>query len=426
MTTFDVLATGGIVCFVLVVIMLVVSSRLPSSVKQLLCIGIVLRLVGSVLRYEVIYKFYGGRADAVGYFREGWEYAAKLRQFDFSPILQMAEARGTWWGTNFLRVISGSILAIIGPSMLAEFMIFGLLSFVGLLGFAFAFRHAYPEVPWVNYLRWIWLFPSLWFWPASVGKEAILLLGLGIAVMGFVGKRDRIRWSTLLAGLAIVFVIRPQLLGIILVALVVSQLFSFTGRWTFSKVVQTIVLSAIVLVGLRYSMQLIGIEEEGWEGIESYVANEPARRSGGTKTVVDPVAIGLQGVPLAVLNVFLRPFPWEASSPTVLISSLEVVALVAIVLARRRNLLRSLRYWRSDRFLRLALAFIVIYPIALGMVATNVGLLARQRIFLYPFVFLLLEARPRQIERPRNMPEHKRRLFPRGGVVGGVLDRTGA
>lgn len=421
MTTFDLLGIVAIVGFVFIVIMLVMSSRLPSSVKLIICIGIVLRVVGSVLRYEVLYEFYGGRGDAVQYFREGWDYAVKLREIDFSPILQIGEVKGPWWGTNFLTLISGCILAIIGPSMLSEFMVFALLSFVGLLGFGVAFHRAYPDVPWVNYLRWIWLFPSLWFWPASVGKEAILLLGLGVAVMGFVGRRERIQWFPLLAGLAIVLVIRAQLLGIVLVAMVVSQWFSFAGRWSFSRAIQTVALSAIVLVALNYSMQLVGIEQEGWEGIESYVENEPARRSGGNKTTVAPVAISLRGAPLAALNVYLRPFLWEATSLPVAISSLEVVALMGIILARRRNLYGSLRYWRSDRIVRLALAFMIIYPIALGMVATNVGLLARQRIFLFPFVFLLLEARPRpRGERARNIPESKHRL-----LRGVALDRTG-
>jgi hypothetical protein len=107
--------------------------------------------------------------------------------------------------------------------------------------------------------------------------------------------------------------------------------------------------------------------------------------------LVDP---SLKGVPVAVINVLFRPVPWEATNSMVLISSMEIVFLWALVLARRKSLSRSLSHWRSDRFLRLALCFLVIYSVALGMMVINLGILARQRIFLYPFLFLLLEARP--------------------------------
>ena len=41
-----------------------------------------------------------------------------------------------------------------------------------------AFRRTYPELPPERYGAWVFLFPSLWFWSAALGKDALLLCGV--------------------------------------------------------------------------------------------------------------------------------------------------------------------------------------------------------------------------------------------------------
>jgi hypothetical protein len=76
----------------------------------------------------------------------------------------------------------------------------------------------------------------------------------------------------------------------------------------------------------------------------------------------------------------------------VLLASLEILGLWLLVVFRHRQLLKVLKNWRSDRLVRLAIVFIVLYAIPLGTLLVNVGIIARQRVFLFPFMFLLLEA----------------------------------
>jgi hypothetical protein len=38
--------------------------------------------------------------------------------------------------------------------------------------------------------------------------------------------------------------------------------------------------------------------------------------------------------------------------------------------------------------------FVVLYAVALGLMLTNLGIIARQRIFLFPFLFVLLQGVP--------------------------------
>lgn len=377
-----------VLAFVFLIGGLASASRLPSAVKALVWLALGLRVVGAGARFLVLQNYYGA-GDATGYFGKGWLFADSFRRLDFAPLTQ----GGAWYGTEFVRSVSGAVLFFIGPAMFAEFVVFALFSFAGLVGFAYAFRRAYPTAPMSRYLVWIWVFPSLWFWPSSIGKEALLLMGLGMAVMGFVGRGRRINWPFFIAGLVLMFGVRPQVAAVFFVAVIASQWFSFEGRWTGRKLMQAVFLLVIGLIFISYAMRSVGLEDFDVEGIQEYVEGDKAREitRGTSVGVVNP---GLKGIPMAVFNVLARPLPWEASNPLVLISSLEVLSLWTIVFLRRRNLARSLRYWRSDRMLRLSIAFVLMYSASLGMMLFNVGIIARQRIFLFPFLFLLLEAEP--------------------------------
>jgi hypothetical protein len=386
---------------------LVSVSRLPRTVKALIWLGLGFRVVGSFARFQVLQLFYGA-GDATGYFGKGLVFAQSFRQLDFAPITQGKE----WYGTEFVRSVSGLVLAIIGPSMFAEYIVFSIFAFIGLVGFAVAFRRSYPTTAVSRYLLLIWLFPSLWFWPSSIGKEALILMGLGIAVMGFVGQGKRINLPILILGSCIMFAVRPQVLAVFMVSVIVAQWLSFEGRWTSSRLVQGGLLLVVGLVGLSYTMQTIGIEEMDVEGIVEYVEGDKSRRTTGGSSV-EAVGTGVKDLPLAAVNILFRPLPWEARNPMVLLSSLEVVALWVIVFMRRRNLVRSLRDWRTDRLLRLAIAFVVIYSVALGLMLVNIGIIARQRIFLFPFLFILLEALP-----------HPKRAKVSSGGVGAWQDET--
>lgn len=391
-TASDWISLALVLAMVFMVGGLVITSRLPRLVKWVVCLGLTFRVLGSIARYQVLFLFYDGVGDSRGYYGKGLLLADSFRQFDFSSLFETS-IRGSD-GTQFVRFVSGFVLTIIGSSMFTEFVVFSLFGFVGLAAFGWAFHRAYPNTRTHRYLIWIWLFPSLWYWPSSVGKEALVVMGLGIAVMGFVGRYGRIQWLALIGGSALTFAVRPQVTAVLLLSIMLAQWLAFDGRWTSGKLARGALILVIGLVGARYSMQRVGLEEFDIEGVQTYVETDKARETTGG-TSVDPVSVGITGIPMAAVNVLFRPLPWEISNSMVLLSSLEIMTFWAIVFSRRRNLMRSLRYWRSDRFLRLSLAFILLYSVGLGLMIVNIGILARQRIFLFPFVFLLIEADPR-------------------------------
>lgn len=394
MTLLDWLGIAALTAAMLLAAVLLGGMRLERRLKQLLLGALALRVVGAVLYFSVATRVYG-RGDYLMYLERGGGYADRLRHLDFSMFVDQSEwFAHTWWGTQFVSFPVGIIGALLGPSVIAQFIVFGLISFAGLLCFGVAFHRTHPEVAARRYLRWVLLFPALWFWPSAPGKEALVLLGAGLVVLGYCGRRERVSWPTLAAGLLLVFAVRPQVTMVFLAALVVAQWAGADRGWTPGRIAQGVAILVVAVVGITYAMQRLGIADSTPSGVGTYLAAQGARRSGGSD--VQAAAVGLRGVPLAIVNVWFRPFPWEGRSAMASLASLEMVALWGVTLAFRRRFARALLGWRSDRMLRLAVPFLAFYSVSAGMVMWNLGIIDRQRILLFPFLFLLFEVIPRQ------------------------------
>jgi hypothetical protein len=76
-----------------------------------------------------------------------------------------------------------------------------------------------------------------------------------------------------------------------------------------------------------------------------------------------------------------------------LLSGIEVVVFWALVWHRRHSL-RSFLRWRESRLLLLVVPLTLILTLFYGGFVANLGILARQRVVVLPFMFLLAEAAP--------------------------------
>lgn len=412
----DMLGLAVMLAATFLVATLVAVGRLGPRLKALLLVGLALRVVGAIAYGEVISMSYGG-GDYLMYLDRGLAYAERMRQFDFAMLTRQDEwLGGKWWGTQFVFVPIAIIAAMLGPSALMQFIAFGLLSFLGLLCFGLAFHRTHPEVPVANYLRWVLLFPALWFWPSAPGKEALIVLGAGLTVLGYCGRMGRIGWLSLGLGLLLVFAIRPQVAMVFLVTLMLAPWLGAEQGWSLRRVVQGIMLGGLAVVGSGIATRNLGIEDPSVAGVGAYLE---ARGKGSSKgSDVQTARVSWRGVPAALGNVWLRPFPWEARSPTALLSAVEIGGLWGVLLIRRRRIVQSLKDWRRDRLLRLAVPFLLLYSASAGMTMWNLGIIARQRILLFPFLFLLLEISSRRpIDEVRGRIWRRRQTAPEPAIL---------
>lgn len=418
-TEADNLLALAFIGIVILLFFVLLGARFRLPLKRLIVTALLLRIVGSIAYYYLIETVYGG-GDYDSYYRVGLSYAERMWNFDWSMFSNSSEwLKGEWWGTQFVLFPAGMVIAVTGANILSTFIVFSLLAFAGLIAISIAFKRSFPQIPADHYARWIWLFPSLWFWSAALGKDALLLFGLGSATLGFIGKKDRIQWPLLVGGIFIVFGLRPQVAALLIFAMLMAFWTSTRKVWMGKNMVQGVVLGLFGFWLIQTSMSNVAGGTE-LDTVYDYVetkADVASTHRGGSSV---EVARGWSGVPLGITNVLFRPLPWEARNIPSLMASLEIYGMWIVLLMRRRSVVRALREWRSHRLLCFGLIFCAMYTVGLGMQVVNLGIIARQRMFLFPFLFLFLEAEPKVVAVPkRHEGELPGRTFVRGTAAFG-------
>jgi hypothetical protein len=392
-----------IVSAMLIAFAFVAQRRVGGYLGQLLFLAICLRILGATLRLEVIEHAYGGGSDAKSYFRFGQAYAERMAQLDFSFFLGDDRAiTPKWWGTQFIRSVSAVVIFLIGPNLRAIFLVFSCFSFFGQYLIVEAFGNAFGRERRADFARWCWFWPSLWFWPSSIGKEALLTFGLGLFTWGYVGRWNRPDWRALLGGLALAAAVRPHVAMIFALSIGVAELLRGRASTSRGRVINA--LAVLILAGLsvRFGLSQLGLADADLEGIEEYFEHRAFSTEQGGSRIYR--ARGPLAVPIGLVNVLFRPFPWEARGMQ-LLSGAEIWVFWFILYRTRRGLSNTLRNWRANRFMIVAAPLGLALSLLYGLAFANMGIIARQRVLMLPFLISLL-AIPRTLARTRSTVEN--------------------
>lgn len=384
-----------VVSMVVVAIGVVAQRRVGGALGQLIFLGLCLRIVGATLRLEVIEHAYGGGSDAKSYFHFGQMYAERMAQFDFSFFLGDERAIvPKWWGTQFIRSVAAVLVFFMGGNLRALFLVFSCFSFLGQFLVVEAFGNAYGRERRADFARWVWFWPSLWFWPSSIGKEALLTLGLGVFTWGYVG-RGRPAWKALLAGMAIAVAIRPHVAMIFGLSMGVAELLRFRAVSTRTRVMHIMAILLLAGLSVRFGLSQLGLADADLEGIEEYFEHRAFSTEQGGSRIYR--ARGPLAIPIALVNVVFRPFPWEATGMQ-FFSGAEIWLFWFVLFRTRRGLGTTLRYWRDNRFTLIAVPLGMALSLLYGLAFANMGIIARQRVLMLPFLISLLAI-------PRTLPQ---------------------
>jgi hypothetical protein len=376
---------------VLLLAVLVGRSALPTSIRHLVLAGLFLRVIGALAYVGLFGSLYGG-GDYLMYFENGSWYAFLIWEGRAPEVVDIWLAR-QWWGTSFTILFTGLIVTVLGPNLKAAAIVFALIGYAGILLIAAAFRHAFPEAARTRYLAWLVLFPSLWFWPAAIGKDALVLFGLGLAAFGFAGRKGSVHWVVLSIGLALIFAVRPQVAAVCTVAVVFGMVFGSAGTMGVRHVVQAGLATGLTMLVLVSAGGALGFELSDPAEVEMYLDRRLGSSSIGGSAIAERGNSSMSPVS-AIVNVAFRPFPWEARGVGMMIAAVEILTLWVLIVLNARSIRAFLRRHRRARLFLFAVAFIVLYSILLGFALGNMGIIARQRIFLYPFLFMIMSTPP--------------------------------
>ncbi len=325
-------------------------------------------------------------------------------------------------------------MALVGPNQLAAFLVAAWISFVGTVFFYKAFAVTFPGVDRRFYAWLIFLFPSVLFWTAAVGKESAMLFSLGLTAYGMAMVLARMNRGYLyvLIGGAIGLVVRPNelvlLVGGFAIAMVVRAL-ARGGQTTQARRgplrmigAFVFVVGAVAIVGVtaRHLIHPLTTNAHGG-GLGSALTTLSQNNTGNAA-----LQFGSSGVPYSpnplyywrdVYSVLFDPFWFNARSTTQIIASVENTLIFAVFVYSLRRLRYLFRVCAQRPYVLMAVIYCLGFFYAFAALE-NPGLITRERTLVLPLLFAVL-AIPiaRHGERPypwqvRRAKHRKTRLGP--------------
>ncbi len=381
---------------------------------RLLLLGTIAKLTGSYLRYVTLTDAYGGVGDATRYDVDGRKFvAAWVGERASAPVLTDLRQ------TNFIRWLTGIVYYLFGQSLLGGFLLFGLLAMIGNY---FWYRALVDAVPYANrrlFLLFMLFAPSVVFWPSSLGKEALMQLGVGAlawATSLLLNGHFPRAVPALLGGGWLLWVVRPHLLALVAVAgaapYFVGQIRqrsmpSFVTRPIGMAVIGLMVVFAVVS-GARY----LGVNTFSLNALEVQLNDRTARSSeGGSAFSTGGSTLSPLKLPIGLVTVLFRPFPWEARSAFQLLASLESAALIALIFTRLDSFRYAFRRWRREPFLLYCVILLLLYGLAFSAFA-NFGLISRQRSLVLPALYALIAVQPPRLGREQDLDDARHPVRP--------------
>jgi hypothetical protein len=363
-----------------------------AGIGRLILLAFVAKVVvGTIVRYAMVEGVYGS-GDANRYSNAGRVLAPVFRDGIYENLGKIS-------GTRFIEIVTGQVFAFIGPSDLGGYLVFSWLSFVGLVLLVRAFRIAVPGGDHRRYRLLVLFYPTLVFWPSSIGKDAWMLFCIGLAAYGL-ARVLTVRLLGLIPlgiGLWGAAIVRPHIALLIVVAgaaavgvRAISPNRPLHGRLQRGRgVLVGVALVVGVVVVTGQAQEFLDIESLDPESAET-VLTEVTRRTGqGGSEFEAPSPDSPGGYVASFVTVLFRPFPGEASGGTGLLTSAEGLVLIVLLATSFGRLARAPAMIRESPYVLTAVVYVLAFAYAFSSIE-NFGLLARQRAQMLPFLFVLV------------------------------------
>ncbi len=362
------------------------SKRRGSGLGESLALSLLLRLAAALLLFSGIDALC---PDSYGYDQEARRILASWA----SPISDPGGPAAI--GTYAVPYAYAAMYAMVGPSMVAGFVMSAFVASIGAWGFCRGAEIGLRSWDVRGYWLAILFLPSLVIWPSIFGKDALIFGALGLVAYGAAGLfsgRGPAHTVALLVGLIVVGLVRPHIAFVVLCAWLGSYVrlpnarSRKSGSW-LARVAVLVVGGAAI--GMMVSRVLGGFDPEAALDSLSRFSSRTSYGGSAIAPVMEEGATVAEAVPgffSGALRVLLRPYVWEAHKPAVLIAALEVLGVLLLLLARAPNAWRGLR--SSDgQFLRFCV-LISLFTMAIIGVAGNLGIIVRHRAMVWPFLLV--------------------------------------
>lgn len=394
----------------------VITKKRPGEpwVGRMLMLGVVVKLMASWFRYYTIVVGYEGVSDASMYDEYGTGLANAWNGIGTAPELVDLT------NTNFVRWFTGAVYFVFGIDMITGFIVYG---FLAVIGSYLWYRATVDAVPFVNkrlYLGLVLFMPSIAFWPSSIGKEALMQLGIGAVALGTsLLLRGALVRGLLpaLAGGWLTWVVRPHLVALVALAAGGAYVLGRVHRRTsgpaslLTKPAGMVIVGFLLVFTVSEGAAFLGVEELSLSSVQAELDEQTERSAqGGSQFETTGNSLNPIHLPWGAVTVLIRPFLWEIDATLQLAAALEGTLLGLALLWRLPSLRAALWKSRSHGFLLFCWILTALYAATFSSFA-NFGLLVRQRALVLPAVLVLLAV---DAAKARKYPSKTRPAGPTG------------
>ncbi len=347
--------------------------------------GVAVRIAGTLAYMFYAFNLTSGNVDAFVYDNWAAQFAEYFLQGDLSPITDPAMYRGgKLFYTNFVAYPAAVFLILTFNSTFGIYLLFSTACFAGLVLMLKSFFANYPMLDRYRITMYVLLFPAVWFWTSTIGKDSFIFLGVGIICNSF--RKTSINYLTMAFGLAVVYAFRPPVAYMVVFAFAALYIFNLKDSFLV-KILKVAIGVSIAVLMLEYLGTEWRIEEFDVESIEQLQQSTLRNNYYGTGAL-DEKTGGLASIPRGIVDVLARPFIWETRDITTFLASLEISFMVLTLLIKRKSVIHFFKSMLNTPLSTFIGSFVIIYIISAGLFENNIGLIARHRSILFPFLFL--------------------------------------
>jgi hypothetical protein len=356
---------------------------------EVMLVGFLLKLAAVSIFLFMFVRVYEGNADVVIYFSHA------------NRIVDKFSLTGEWtflhpfWSNNFIIMQASWLAFLFGPTCQGLMILFAVLSYWGQYLFFRAFCIAFPKGSHRAAAILMFLLPSIVFWTASIGKEAVIFFFIGACCYGFANVTRTggpTSFATVLVSLGGVSLVRPHIAGMLAISLVCAYLLSQNRLGFFGMAAKIVGVPLLLFASVYFALQastFVDLKDlEQTQKVLGRVADD--NNFGGSAFGGGTLTYRLAGAPFLLF----RPFPWEVRSVPPAIAGIESFALLLFVWGRREAVRSSLRDYRRNAFVLFLWIFTVEFLLIFAAAMTNFGLLVRQRIMLLPLALMIILSQP--------------------------------
>ena len=285
-------------------------------------------------------------------------------------------------------------------------LFFSVLSYIGIWKMLLVFYKIFPQFK--RQISFSFLFlPSFLFWGSGILKESLCLFSLGLIVSGlynifYFKKSSFLEIVSLIIGCLLLITTKNYIFYSFILAFILLMYRRYTSnKGFFVKILIYVVAILVITTALQNVMGDLENDPTNLANVDNLIEQtkdfkESYEDLGGAFVDIgdfDPTLSGIaKKIPTAIMNVFFRPFPWEARSVVLFTGMLESLFFL-ILLLRGLYINKIFKFFgqiAKNPVLFSCLLFSLVLGIIVGLTTFNFGSIVRYKIPSMPFFSMVI------------------------------------